>query len=208
MQQQLSHTQSKLSDYVIKASISGTITSQPIKKGDWVSAGTIFSTISDLDTFEFKVPVDELDISKVNLDSKVMVTLDALENTKDNPIVGKITKLPLEGVSNGGVTDYYVTVEIPYIEGLLIGMNADADITIKERLNVIRAPIECIDKDEGKYYAELLEENASGDKSTRKVEVEVGIKDSNYYEIVSGVNIGDKLIVPEQGIIGGSFNMF
>ena len=206
LQQQLNYSQSKLSDYVIKSDISGTITSQNIKVGDWVQAGSIVSTISDMDTFEFKIPVDELEISKVKLDSPVSVTVEALEQTLNNPITGEVSKLPLEGVSAGGVTDYYVTIKIPYVDGLLIGMNADADIIIKESLNVVRIPIECVEKENGKYYVQIVE-GSSGDKLTKR-EVEVGIKDSNYYEITSGLQEGEAVFVPEQGISGATFNMF
>ncbi len=206
LEQQLEYSESKLADYVIRADMAGTITSQKVKEGDWIQVGMTLCTISDLDTYEFKLPIDELDISKVKLNTKVKVTLDALEETKDNPIEGTIVKLPLEGVTVGGVTDYYVTVQIPYVEGLLIGMNADGDITIKESLNATRIPIECVEKEDGKYYVQLVT-GVSGDTIVDR-EVEIGIKDNNYYEITKGLESGDKVVLPEQGIVGGMLNMF
>lgn len=196
MYQQLAYSQDKLEDYAISASIDGKITAQNIKVGDWVAAGTLISTVSNMNEFEFLVPIDELDISKVSLDSRVEVSLDALPDTLENPIQGKITKLPLEGVTTGGVTDYYVTVTIPYIEGLRISMNASADIVIAESNEVLKIPVECVSKENGKYYVETL----VGETIVKK-EVKLGIQNSSFYEIVSGLTEGEEIILPQQNLL-------
>jgi len=195
LSQQVQYSQDKLEDYIIIASINGTITSQNIKEGDWVSAGALISTVSNMDSFEFKVPVDELDISKVSLNSKVLVSIEALPETLENPIIGEITKLPLEGVSVGGVTDYYVTITIPYIEGLRIAMNASADIIIAESLNALRIPVECVSKENGKYFVEVVNNNVA-----EKREIEIGIQNTSFYEVTAGLNIGEEVVVPQQNM--------
>lgn len=194
--QQLQYSKSKLEDYAISASIDGTITAQNIKIGDWVAPGTLVSTVSNMETFEFLIPVDELDISKVSLDSRVLVSIDALPETLSEPIEGKITKLPLEGVSAGGVTDYYVTISVPYIEGLRIAMNASADIVVAESKNTLRIPIECLSKENGKYFVEVV-----NDEITEKREVTIGIQNTSFCEIVSGLTENEKVIVPKQNLI-------
>ena len=182
---------------MISASIDGTITAQNIKVGDWVAAGTLISNVSNMDEFEFLIPVDELDISKVKLENKVLVTIDALPETIDNPIEGKITKLALEGVSMGGVTDYYVTVTIPYVEGLRIAMNASADIIITESLETLRIPIECVKKEDGKYFVEVV-----NGETVEKREITVGAQNTSYYEVTSGLEKGEEVVVPQQNIFG------
>lgn len=197
LNQQLQYSQDKLEDYAISSSIDGTITAQNIKVGDWVASGTLISTVSNMDNFEFLIPVDELDISKVSLNSKVLVTIDALPQTIDNPIEGKITKLSLEGVAVGGVTDYYVTISIPYIEGLRIAMNASADIVVLERLNTLRIPVECVLKENGKYFVEVV-----NGETVEKREVTVGIQNTSFYEILEGLEKGEEVIVPQQNVFG------
>lgn len=203
MYQQLQYSQDKLEDYAISASIDGTITAQSIKVGDWVSTGNLISTISNMETFEFKIPVDELDISKLSMDSKVSVSIEALPETIDNPIEGKITKLPLEGVVTSGVTDYYVTISIPYVDGLRIAMNASADVIISESPNTLMLPVECVSKENGKYYVEVLHEDEKAKESSiEKREITVGIQNSSFYEVTSGVSEGEKVILPQQNIFG------
>ena len=194
---QLEYSQSKLEDYAISASIDGTITAQNIKVGDWVTAGTLISNVSNMENFEFKIPVDELDISKVSKDNRVLVSIDALPQTIDNPIEGKITKVSLEGVTVGGVTDYYATIVIPYVEGLRIAMNASADIVIAESVDTLKVPVECVSKKDGKYFVEVF----NGEKVEQR-EIEVGIQNSSFYEVLSGLTIGEDVIVPQQNIFG------
>ncbi len=199
LSEQLAYSQDKLEDYAVSASIDGVITSQSIKVGDWVSTGTLISTVSNMEEFEFLVPVDELDISKISLDSKVFVSIDALPKTLDNPIEGKITKLPLEGVTAGGVTDYYVTISIPYVEGLRISMNASADIIVSETLDTLRVPVECVTKENGKYYVEVLD-----GETIVKREITIGSQNTSFYEILSGLTKGEEVVVPQQN----SLNLF
>ncbi len=191
---QLSYSQDKLEDYTIKAPIDGTITAQSIKVGDIVSPGTLISTISNKNEMEFKIPVDELDIAKINYDKKVKVTIDALDYTKDNPIVGKISKMPLEGTTVGGVTDYYVTITIPGSDDVRISMNADAEIIIDEKENVLYVPVESVDKEDGESFVAVVK-----DGTVEKRNVTTGLKGLAYIEIKDGLSEGEEVVVPEQG---------
>lgn len=191
---QLNYSNDKLKDYTITAPIDGTITFETIKEGDIVSPGTLIATISNKNEFEFKIPVDELDISKINYDKKVKVTIDALPYTSDEPIIGKISKMPLEGTSTGGVTDYYVTITFPGKDDVRISMNADAEIVIDEKEDVLYIPIESIDKEDGQEYVYIV-----NDGKAIKRQVTTGLKGLAYVEIISGIDEGEEVVVPEQG---------
>ena len=190
---QLKYAKDKLDDYTITAPISGTITMQTIKVGDVVAAGTLLTTVSNTNEFEFQIPVDELDISKISVDNKVLVTVDAIPETESTPIVGRISKIPLEGVTVGGVTDYYITIAIPAVEGLRISMNASAEIILAERNDVLMIIVEAIQKEDGKNFVEVIKNGVA-----EKVEVTTGISNSGYAEILSGLSEGDKVVVPDQ----------
>lgn len=189
---QLSYAKDKLGDYTIKAPITGTITAQPVKIGDLVAAGTLLTTVSNTSEFEFKIPVDELDISKITTENKVLVTIDAIPETELEPIVGRISKIPLEGVTVGGVTDYYVTVAIPAVDKLKISMNASAEIILAERNDVLMLPVEAIQKENDKIFVEVINNGV-----LEKREVATGISNSGYAEIISGLSEGDEVVIPD-----------
>lgn len=184
----------QLDNYTIKSPISGTITAQSISVGDMVGAGTVLSTISNKDVFEFKIPVDELDIAKLDYNKEVRVTIDAIEETKNKPIIGKITKLPLEGISTAGVTEYYVTIQIPGSENIRISMSANAEIITNSKKGVLIVPIDTVIKENGEYFATVLLEDGV---TTDKRKIEVGSRNISYIEIKEGLNEGERIVIPE-----------
>lgn len=195
---QLAYAEEKLNDYNIVADIDGIITAQSIKVGDYVSTGTLLSVVSNTNEFEFEIPVDELDISKVDYDSEVLVTIEALPETEQAPLVGRVSNIPYEGVTVGGVTDYYVRIVIPYVEGLRISMNASAELILSSAKDVLYIPVEAVKESNGEKYVEIL--NSNNKIETRYVTT--GISNSAYIEVTSGLNEGEKVILPE-GSIGG-----
>ena len=186
-----------LDNYTIKAPISGVITAQSLDVGDMVPAGTILTTVSNSDVFEFKIPVDELAIAKLSYDKDVNVTIDAISETTANPIKGKISKLPLEGVSNAGVTEYYVTIQIPGSENVRISMNANAKIIVSSKKDVLVLPVDAVTKEDGKSKVIVLND----DGTTEERVVEVGDRNVSYIEIKGGLNAGENVVIPdvEQG---------
>lgn len=192
---QLAYSNDKLADYTISSPINGVITMQDVKVGDNVSTGMPVSTISNKNEMEFKIPVDELDIAKLDYDKKVLVTIDALSRTEDNPIEGKISKLPLEGTTTGGVTDYYITITIPGSDDIRISMNADAEIIIDERKDVLCIPVEALEKENGENFVYVI-----NDGKREKRVVTLGLKNLSYVEILEGLNEGEQVVVPQQNV--------
>lgn len=111
----------------ITAPINGYLTSiQKLAPGDTVKSGTVIATIINMDEMEFSINIDELDINKVSEGQDVYVTVEAIEETQDDPIMGKVTGIALQGNTSNGVTSYPVTIRVPGREGLKAGMNVDA----------------------------------------------------------------------------------
>lgn len=183
----------QLDNYTITAPISGTITAQNLSVGDMVAAGTLLTTISNKDVLEFVVPIDELDISNLDYDKEVRVSIDAIEDTINNPIQGKISKLPLEGISTAGVTEYYVTIQLPGRDDIRISMNANAKIIVESKKDVLMVPIDAINKDNGASYVTVLLVDGTIDERI----VETGARNISYIEIKDGLVEGEKVVVPE-----------
>lgn len=191
---QLKIMKDQLKDYMIVAPISGVITSQNVEVGDMVATGTMLTAISNKDTMEFIIPIDELDIAKINYDQEVRVKIDALDETENNPLVGKITDIPEEGVTVAGVTDYYVTVQVSGNQNMKISMNANADIIINSVKDVLIIPVDSILKENGKKYVNVLQDDGI---TTLKKEIETGASDITNIEVKKGLTEGEKVIIPE-----------
>ena len=75
-------------------------------------------------------------------------------------------------------------------KGLKPGATITATIFYKESKNVIKLPYSSVINENGKYYLFTV---GSGNKVSKK-EIKVGTNDDSYYEIASGLSVGDKVI--------------
>lgn len=144
LQSQLAIQEKKLTYYTLTAPCNGTITSQDVALGDTVSAGSTLSVVSDMDTLEFSVSIDELDISDIKVGLEVTVTADAIADTAKNPLSGKVSEVSMEGTSSNGVTTYPVTITLDKSDKLKTGMNVNGEIFIASKDDVLRVPVEAI----------------------------------------------------------------
>ena len=222
---ELKNAQEKMQSYVIKASIDGTIISQTVQKGDSVSQGTILSSISNNNGAELEISIDELDIEKVKVGQEAEITVDALTKTQTTPLTGKVIEISDIGSSNSGVTTYPVTIKINESDDLKVGMNADAEIFIEKKSDVLLIPIEAVTKmgersfvwipanvdnqqnnniqnsrgSNGNFPRDNLrmQQNSTYYVNAQRLQIETGIYNAQYIEVVSGLNEGDTIILPE-----------
>jgi HlyD family secretion protein len=130
----MQNTQDQLDNYTIKSPIAGTIIDKEYKAGDTVESGKTLCTIYDLSYLEMTMSIDELDISQVSVGQTVTITADAAEG---KTYTGTITKVSVAGTTSNGATSYPVTVRIDDTDGLLPGMNVDAEIVLSEANDVL-----------------------------------------------------------------------
>ena len=158
----------QLENYKIYAPITGTIIKQDAANGDAAERGSLLSTISDPDHMQFSIPIDELDIAKIQVGQNVSITVDALPESSDAPLTGQVSRIAVEGTSSNGVTTYPVTVGINETSKLKAGMNANAEIMVNQKTGVLMVPLEAIQKVEGRNFVIVMggvrgsENNAAG----------------------------------------------
>ena len=134
----LGNQESKLDGYTIRSPISGIIIEKSFQEGDTLQAGKALCKIYDLSYLTMTLNVDELDISKVAVGQDVTVTADAAAGKTYG---GRVTKINIDGVTANGATSYPVTIELLDAEGLLPGMNVQAEITLRESADVVAIPV-------------------------------------------------------------------
>ena len=140
----LENAQKTLDDYTITAPISGQVVQKESKAGDKLdnsNSSVTMCTIADLSKIVFEISVDELDISKLKVGMEATITADAIENRKFSGVVDHVSSL---GTTSNGVTSYPVRVHILDPEGLVIGMNVDAEIIVEEVTDVITVPVNAV----------------------------------------------------------------
>lgn len=191
----LNNARDTLDNYQITAPISGTVVKKTAKAGDNIEGGSggALCTIYDLSSLEMTMNIDELDISLVEVGQTVIITADAVAG---RVYTGVVTRKSVAGTTSGGITTYPVTVRIDETEGLLPGMNADAEIVISSSSNVLAVPSGAVNRGgtvlvtaDSPSAANALDQEAP--EGYVYVAVETGASDDSYVEITSGLQEGD-----------------
>ena len=102
----------------------------------------------------------------------------------------------MAGTTSGGITTYPVTVRIDETDGLLPGMNVDAEIVVSSADDVLAIPSAAVSRGDmvlvtadSPSAANALDEEAP--EGYVYVPVETGVSDNSYIEILSGLQEGD-----------------
>ena len=191
----LESAQENLEDYSITAPISGTVVTKSAKAGDNIEGGSdsTLCVIYDLSYLEMTMSIDELDISSVEVGQEVQITADAVE---DQTYTGVVTEVSVAGTTSGGITTYPVTVRIDETDGLLPGMNVDAEIVISSADDVLAIPAAAVNRGDtvlitadSPSAVNALDQEAP--EGYVYVSVETGVSDDSYIEVLSGLQEGD-----------------
>ena len=184
-----------MDDYSITAPISGEVVTKTAKAGDKIEGGSdgTLCVIYDLSYLEMTMSIDELDISDVAVGQEVQITADAVEGTT---YTGVVTKVSVAGTTSGGITTYPVTVRIDETEGLRPGMNVDAEIILESAEDVLAIPSGAVNRGntvlitaDSPSAANAVDQEAP--EGYVYVEVETGISDDSYTQVLSGLQEGD-----------------
>ena len=137
--------------------------------------------------------IDELDISSVEVGQEVRITADAVEG---KTYTGVVTEVSVAGTTSGGITTYPVTVRIDETDGLLPGMNVDAEIVISSADDVLAIPSAAVSRGDmvlvtanSPSAVNALDQEAP--EGYVYVPVETGVSDNSYIEVLSGLQEGD-----------------
>ena len=192
----------------IYSPIDGIIISREVEVGQTVVSSMNVANlyvIADLDNMQVVGNVDEADIGQVKVGQHVNFTVDAYTNDTFN---GTVTQVRLNPTTESNVVTYEVIVNAPNPDHKLIpGMTANLTIYTLELNDVIAVPLKALkfhpqeseDKDSG-LPVPVADENAKGasvwverDGKLIQTPVELGMMNSVYQQITSGIKAGDKV---------------
>ena len=223
-QANVSEAMQNLRKTTIYAPMSGIVSKLFIKKGERVvgtmqMAGTEIMRVADMSKMKVDVEVGENDIQKVKYGDTSTIEVEAYPNRKFKGLVVQISQSSTATGMNQSlssltdqVTNYTVSIEIlPESYSDLLqqdkrhfpfrpGMSATVEIRTKYNMQVMGIPINAVTtredadstvkKDEIREYVFVVRNN----KATL-VEVKTGSQDNTYIEILSGLKLGEEVII-------------
>ncbi|MCX6238256.1 MAG: efflux RND transporter periplasmic adaptor subunit [Bacteroidia bacterium] len=208
----------------IYSPIDGIILNRAVDEGQTVAASfntpTLFSIANDLTQMRVEAKVDEADIGQISMNQRVQFTVDAYPDLK---FAGSVTEIRMQPVVTSNVVTYTVIVQASNPElKLMPGMTASITIFVNEKKDITIVPGKALrfTPDEVIYSAYLKTVPVEDIKKMvpkiqkidpsqkdlnfiwtknggviQKNEVKIGSNDGINYELVSGLNEGDEIIL-------------
>lgn len=176
----------QLKNTQITAPISGKATSITVSSGEMISPSMPLLTIIDVSRIFVKVGISEKDISKIKIGQTVVLEIDAFpEEIFKGEVVSK-------GVAVDQISKTLeVKIEIlqPEVD-IPIGVFARGDILVKTNKNALIIPSSALSRKKDGIYVYVIEEGIA-----RQKEVELGIIQDERVEILSGLSVGQEIVV-------------
>ena len=164
-------------------------------------APTAVVTLSADDRMSVTVKVDESDILSLSMGQRATVTVPSVGNDAYTGIVMDVDR------SADASDSFYALVELNKEDGMLPGMTANVSIRIRGEDGALKIPVDAVHKTRNGAYV-----YTSYDPKTRKyggkVDVVVGLENSMYAEILSGIGIGDTVYYTKKQTETGSSGIF
>lgn len=173
----------------IRSPISGVITSRPVKIGEGVNKGSHIATVVSTGSMYIEAFIDEADVAKVRIGQEVNITMDSYPGKVFKGEVYRISPVVLGGKQETRTFEVRVRLKD---KDILIkpGMSADIEIIVESIPNVLALPSQAVVEKEGKRYVYIIR-----DSRARLTPVDLGRFNWTFYEVLSGVKEGDKVII-------------
>jgi RND family efflux transporter MFP subunit len=182
----------------IWAPIDGIVVSVGVKEKDVLSDKDFSSrnavVLVDTRRIEFWGTVDEIDIMKIKTGQNAIVSVDAVPN---KIFTGKISFISPKGTADSNnIVKFNVTILLDPTDVELKGkLTATADVGISTVENTLLIPLSAVTTIGTSSSVTVV----TGDKGqTEKRQVDLGIQNQQYVQILNGLNEGDQVIIVDK----------
>jgi multidrug efflux pump subunit AcrA (membrane-fusion protein) len=207
----LEDAEDALDDTVLRAPMAGTVASIANEVGDTAgsaaggdnsgqgnasaSSGSAFIVLAALSKLKLEVGLSESDIGKVEVGQSATITINAASGDK---VAGHVTDVGVlaseSSGTNSSAVSYPVTITLDQsTDGIKAGMSATADIVVA-RASGISVPSQAL-------RGSTVTVERDGKRST--VRVQTGIVGDSSTQVLSGLEVGDKVIVTSTSALSG-----
>ncbi len=178
----------KLEQLDITSPMTGIVAHINAEPGMSVQSGHYLGHIFNTEKMEMFVQVDDIQVLIIQQGAEVDITLPAMPGEVFH---GEVTYVSTGGIDHLGMPRFYVSIELEGGQQMRPGMQANAYIKGGSAEDVLLVPVEAVFEEYGQYKVEVLRD----DNQIEVVEVELGLIDNRYAEVISGLEEGDQVVV-------------
>ena len=177
----------QLSYSEIRSPIDGVVTDRPLYVGDLATANQPILTVMDVSALVAKAHIPQADAVQIKVGDAAEITVEG----EDEGVTGRVTVVSPALDPGSTTVEVWVETRRPSVF-VKSGMTVSIEITAKIVKDAIAAPSNAIFKNaEGVSYVLI----AGTDKKAHQKVVQLGVRNSDFTQITSGINAGDPIIV-------------
>jgi len=173
----------KVGDLIVRAPIDGQLTSLDAEIGQSKNKGERLGQIDVLSGFKVRVDIDEHYISRIFPDLKGDVTLSGKEYKL------KIKKVYTQVTNGRFQVDMEFTDAVP--QGIRRGQTLQIRLSLSDETQAVLVPKGGFFQQTGGNWIFKVSENGS---KAYKVDIQLGRQNPDYYEVLSGIKPGEKVV--------------
>ena len=157
--------------------------------------------LMDISCLYVSAPIDEVDAPQIKTGMTACVSLDAFAEKRCSGTVSRIAPYVLEKEKQARTVEVEVKLTDPKdLKELLPGYSADIEVLLTSKPQAIRIPAEAVMENNRVLLIKidgLLEERT----------IKPGLTNWNTVEVISGLNIGDKIVksIGQDGVVAGVY---
>lgn len=194
-----------LREATILCPIDGIVLLREKEVGDGISSiltaggnATQLMVLGDLSEMHVEARVDEVDLGRIRAGLPALITVDAHRGVEFEGSVERIA--PAGSVDDNGIVTFEVKVSIEDPDDLLRpDMTADARLVLARRDGVPSLPQVAVRADEDGGYSVLLVRGEGDEARSERREVRLGLSDGLMTEVLEGLEVGDRVLLPAPG---------
>ena len=221
----LAVSQKALADTVIRAPMTGFISSRSVQPGEKISPDNKLFDVVDLRTLEMEAPVPTQDIASIHIGQQVQIQIEGITDAGAGAVVGKVSRINPATTAGSRSIMAYIQIANPAAQTLTpapvpvsaqaqpnaqanaqlrAGMFAEARLVVAQKNDVLSIPQTALRSEDGKAFVYVV----TG-KVLQKKFFSPGMQgDSNVYansngnavvEVLSGMLRGDQVVMTNLG---------
>ncbi|MBC9782981.1 HlyD family efflux transporter periplasmic adaptor subunit [Heliobacterium chlorum] len=173
----------------LTTSIAGQLIEKKVVNGSWVPPGTPLAEVADPSDLVIQAMVDETDVLKLSQGQPVLWSLTGYSG---ETFTGKVLNISrMVSRDHEGNKGFRVLLSVPPQVKLYVGMTAEGRVILEETEDAVRVSVDSLWDTGGDTYVYALRGGRAA-----AVKVDVGLRDDNYAQVLSGLQPGDRVIIP------------
>lgn len=193
----------KYAQTAIRSTVDGMVLDVPVKEGNQVieannfNEGTSIAIIADINKMIFEGKVDESEVGKIKEGLPLQITVGAYDNRKYDAILDYIAP---KGIAENGAIQFAIKGSLKTPDStqqknnfIRAGLSANASIILDQATDVlaIKEALVQYDKETKKPFVEI----ETGDQQYERREIELGLSDGIFVQVINGVQKDEKIKV-------------